>query len=137
MTKTTAGYILTPGGNQLVLSANEEKDAIISRSLNNNNTESFNNVNKNDDKLLLLSENIAPEDKEHLWVFLSSVGVDRNHLTESLVSQEFMTIEYIQAHIDELERAGKSFPQWAGLLIRNLQSGERPIPPAPKQKVFL
>jgi hypothetical protein len=65
---------------------------------------------------------------KQVWQELISAGVSLNPRTRELVRQHYVTPEYVRAHRLKMVASGKSGPQWAGLLVTILESGE-PAPP--------
>ena len=64
--------------------------------------------------------------KPNIWKLLLSYGVNRNPRVEQIVKQPFMTPEYLRAHVKALNRKGYEMPQYAGMLVVQLETGVDP-----------
>ena len=136
VTKTRSGYILTQFGSQLLLPMDAPpdperlKNAEIPHFPINSNTitTTINSSYKKDEEIVVVN-NSNNEENAEIWHIFSRYGIGRNARTKKLASQPYLTQEYIERHAEHLREAGKTFPQWSGLLIRIMERGEPPPHP--------
>jgi hypothetical protein len=94
----------------------------------------INNINDSEELLLIIDDTSKNSqygvESEHadVWQELFAAGINRNPRTRALVSQPYITAEYVRAHRQNQEASGMSGPKWAGLLVTILESGA----PAPE-----
>jgi len=90
-------------------------------------TTTINSSNKKEEEIVVNNSN--NEENTEIWNIFSRYGIGRNARTTKLASQPYLTPEYIERHAEHLREAGKTFPQWSGLLIRIMERGEPPPHP--------
>ena len=136
VTKTRSGYILTQFGSQLLLPMDAPSNPERLKNMeipyfpinSNTITTTINSSYKKDEDLIVVN-NSNNEKNAEIWHIFSRYGIGRNARTRRLAGQPYMTPEYIERHAEHLREAGKTFPQWSGLLIRIMERGEPPPHP--------
>ena len=68
-----------------------------------------------------------PDQFQAVWKELARASVFKNNRTIELVRREYMTPEYVRAHVDAMRKRRKGGSQWAGVLVKMLEAHE-PIP---------
>jgi len=119
---TNQGWILTQAGSQWVLpiiDAGKSPPKLI------NNINRY-EKNKNSEVNINRGGDIPTPHTSDIWRLFLSYGIDRNPRVEKIVNKPFFTSEYLRAHVDALDRKGYQMPQWAGMLILQLETGIDP-----------
>ncbi len=119
---TSTGWILTQAGSQLVLPMGGAK---ITPPMLINNNNRLKDTEIQEGSIIKGGENNTPP-MPAIWSRLLSYGIDRNPRVEQIVNQPFMTLDYLKSHVDALDRKGYSMPQWAGMLVLQLETGIDP-----------
>ncbi len=101
----------------------ERSEAVIEQ----NRTEHTKDIEVEKDNININEENKkANSSKSKIWKLLLSYGIDRNLRVEQIVNKPHMNPEYLRSHVKALERKGYNMPQYAGMLVLQLETGVDP-----------